>query len=128
MMHRLGTFVPEVIGVILRIKDAREIAGYSQKELAERIGVAPNTFCGYEKGLHDPKSDFLVRIAETCNVSTDFLLGIDVRENSTNENLRSVSELSTEERRAVELMRTNSDARAQIMLVLEMHKNDTPKE
>lgn len=126
MMHRLGTFVPEVIGVILRIKDAREIAGYSQKELAERIGVAPNTFCGYEKGLHDPKSNLLVKIAETCGVSTDFLLGIC--ENSKNANIVNVSDLSLEERKTIELMRTNSEALAQILLVMEMHKKDTPKE
>jgi len=58
-----------------RIKEARENAGYSQKELAEIIGVAPNTFHGYESGKHDPKSDLLVKIANACNVSTDFLLG-----------------------------------------------------
>lgn len=30
------------------IKEAREKAGLSQKELAELIGVAPNTMHGYE--------------------------------------------------------------------------------
>lgn len=39
------------------IKEAREKAGFSQKELAEIVGVAPNTFHGYESGKHDPKSD-----------------------------------------------------------------------
>lgn len=58
-----------------RIKEAREKAGYSQKELAEIIGVAPNTFHGYESGKHDPKSDLLIKIANTCHVTTDFLLG-----------------------------------------------------
>lgn len=41
------------------IKEAREKAGLSQKELAELIGVAPNTMHGYESGKHDPKSDLL---------------------------------------------------------------------
>ncbi len=58
-----------------RIKEAREKAGYSQKELAEIIGVAPNTFHGYESGKHDPKSDLLIKIANACHVTTDFLLG-----------------------------------------------------
>ena len=58
-----------------RIKEAREKAGYSQKELAEIIGVAPNTFHGYESGKHDPKSDLLIKIANACKVTTDFLLG-----------------------------------------------------
>lgn len=33
--------------VKFRIREARERAGYSQKELAEIIGVAQNTFHGY---------------------------------------------------------------------------------
>lgn len=57
------------------IKEAREHAGYSQKELAEIIGVAPNTFHGYESGKHDPKSELLVKIAQACNVTVDFILG-----------------------------------------------------
>lgn len=60
-----------------QIKQARENAGYSQKELAEIIGVAPNTFHGYESGKHDPKSDLLIKIANACNVTIDFLLGYD---------------------------------------------------
>lgn len=58
-----------------RIKEAREQAGYSQKELAEIIGVAPNTFHGYESGKHDPKSELLAKIAQACNVTVDFILG-----------------------------------------------------
>ena len=58
------------------IKEAREQAGFSQRELAERIGVAPNTLHGYESGKHDPKSDLLVQIAAACQVSVDFLLGV----------------------------------------------------
>ena len=58
------------------IKEARERAGYTQKQLAEIIGVAPNTFHGYESGKHDPKSDLLIQIAKTCDVSVDFLLGL----------------------------------------------------
>ena len=60
-----------------RIKEAREKAGYSQKELAQIIGVAQNTFHGYESGKHDPKSDLLIKIAQACNTTTDFLLGYE---------------------------------------------------
>ena len=58
-----------------KIKQARSIAGYSQKELASVIGVAPSTLNGYENGTHDPKSYLLCKIAEACSVSVDFLLG-----------------------------------------------------
>lgn len=58
------------------IKEAREQARYSQKQLAEIIGVAPNTFHGYESGKHDPKSDQLIKIARACNVTVDYLMGL----------------------------------------------------
>lgn len=58
------------------IKEAREHAGLSQKELAKIIGVAPNTFHGYESGKHDPKSNLLAAIAQACNTSVDYLLGV----------------------------------------------------
>lgn len=60
-----------------RIREARERAGYSQKELAQIIGVAQNTFHGYESGKHDPKPELLNKIADACNVTVDFLLGRD---------------------------------------------------
>ena len=58
-----------------RIRQAREAAGFTQKELAKRVGVAPSTFNGYENGTHDPKSDLLCLIAETCSTTVDYLLG-----------------------------------------------------
>lgn len=64
-----------MVNVEFRIREAREQAGYSQKELAQIIGVAQNTFHGYESGKHDPKSDLLIKIAKACNVTVDFLLG-----------------------------------------------------
>lgn len=60
-----------------KIKEARESAGYSQKALAEIVGVKPNTFHGYESGKHDPKSELLIEIAKACGVSVDFLLGLE---------------------------------------------------
>ena len=58
-----------------KIKEARTIANISQKELAEYIGVTAATLSGYENGKHDPRSDFLAKIAEACNCTVDFLLG-----------------------------------------------------
>jgi Predicted transcriptional regulators len=86
--------------VVFRIKEAREKAGYSQKELAEIIGVAPNTFHGYESGKHDPKSVLLAKIAAACNVSVDFLLG--QKEKPTTE---TGSGLSSEEEKVLEAFR-----------------------
>ena len=58
-----------------KIKEARQAAGISQRDLAARLGISPPTLSGYENGSHDPKSDLLSEIADICDVSVDFLLG-----------------------------------------------------
>lgn len=57
------------------IKEAREQAKLSQKQLANMLKISPSTLNGYEKGKHDPKSDMLIQIAGICNVSVDYLIG-----------------------------------------------------
>lgn len=61
--------------MIFKIKEARQKANLTQKELAARIGVSAGTLSDYENGNHDPRSDYLSKIADECNVSVDFLLG-----------------------------------------------------
>lgn len=70
-----------------KIREARERAGYTQTDLAKIIGVAPNTFNGYENGIHDPKSDLLVKIAHACDTTVDFLLGRSENSAPTNAHL-----------------------------------------
>lgn len=68
------------------IREAREKAGLTQKELAAIVGVHPSTFNGYEKGNHDPKSDLLAKIADACGVTVDYLLGKSERPTPVPEN------------------------------------------
>lgn len=71
--------------MVFRIKEARERAGLSQKQLAESLNIKPNTFSGYETGAHDPKSNILLSIAKKCNTTVDFLLGLTDNPNVSNE-------------------------------------------
>ncbi len=66
----------------LRIKEARERAGFSQKQLADYLHIKPNTFSGYETGAHDPKSIILMKIAKLCNTTVDYLLCVTDNPNS----------------------------------------------
>lgn len=59
------------------LKNAREQKGYSQKEVAEKIGVAKSTYSLYESGGREPNVQTIKKIADTFNVSADELLGID---------------------------------------------------
>lgn len=59
-----------------RIADARKRIGMSQKELASRLGVAPSTLNGYEKGAHKPDSKVLGKVASITGCTVDFLIGM----------------------------------------------------
>lgn len=59
-----------------RIRKARENAGVTQEELAERIGVSRSAVARWELGEIEPKLKNLVALAVELEVSTDELLGI----------------------------------------------------
>lgn len=59
----------------LKIKEARKLAGITQKDLAKQIGVSAGTLSDYESGNNEPKSDVLCAISDICGVTIDFLVG-----------------------------------------------------
>lgn len=50
------------------IRRVRTKAGLTQKELAERVGVATNTISDWENGRREPSVRQIVMIAKACNV------------------------------------------------------------
>ena len=58
-----------------RIAAAREQAGISQAQLAERLGVTQPTVAYWERKAVNIHSDVLTKIARALNVSTDEVLG-----------------------------------------------------
>lgn len=61
------------------LRHYREKKGYTTKEIADLLGIAPNTYAGYEIRGREPKYNTLCKIADLLHVSTDELLG---RENN----------------------------------------------
>ncbi len=59
----------------LRLKKLRLDKGYTQKKLADRLGLKQTAVANYEKGLRVPDIDMLVKIADMFQVSLDFLYG-----------------------------------------------------
>ena len=55
-----------------RIKDLREDADKSQKEVADALGMWLNTYRNYENGKRVPPFDFMVDLAKYYNVSLDY--------------------------------------------------------
>ena len=57
-----------------RLKAARTAKHMSQQALADVIGKSLNTVGLYERGLRQPSLETLCRLAETLDVSCDYLL------------------------------------------------------
>ncbi len=57
-----------------RLKIARKSSGMTQKETAKAIGMTPNAYQKYELGTSEPSLAKLVFLADTFNVSLDYLL------------------------------------------------------
>lgn len=58
-----------------RLKQARETAGISRKDMASTICVARTTLGGWETGRHSPKLGDLQKYAATCNVTVAWIVG-----------------------------------------------------
>lgn len=59
------------------LKQTRINRGLSQKEVAEKLGVAKSTYSMYESGYREPNLETILKIAGTYGVSTDYLMGLD---------------------------------------------------
>lgn len=61
-----------------RLKEARNDLGYSQEDIAEKLGIARPTLSHYETGKRQPDIDTLVALAEFYNVSLNWLAGATI--------------------------------------------------
>ena len=91
-----------------RVKQLRNEHGWSQGELAEQVGADPAQISRYENGRITPSADALVRLAETFDVSCDYLLLDDVPrrpfrspEDGLGERLAGLNELCDHDRELV---------------------------
>ena len=59
------------------INKIRISLGWSQVELARKLGVAKQTVSNWENENIQPSIEMLVRLSKLFGVSTDYLLGLD---------------------------------------------------
>lgn len=62
------------------LKEARTTRKMTQKDVAEKIGVAKSTYSLYESGNREPGVAIIKKIAKVLNVSADELLGTNEKE------------------------------------------------
>ena len=74
-----------------KLKVLRTAKKMSQKDLADKVGVAKSVVSFYESGDRFPSYDVLIKISRIFNVTTDYLLGVE------RERMLDVSELSEDD-------------------------------
>ena len=92
------------------LKTIRKAKGYTQEELAIKVNVVRQTVSKWEKGLSVPDADVLSHIAEVLEVSVSELLGADIKQEDSNnevaEQLAKISEqLAIKNRRSKKIWR-----------------------
>lgn len=64
-----------------KLKSLRLEKNLTQKQIADRIGLAISAVSSYESGSRYPSYDVLVKLSRIFHVSTDYLLGITDKRN-----------------------------------------------
>lgn len=58
-----------------KLQTLRKKYGYSQRQVADKLGVSPSIVSGYETGERTPSTGVLLQLSYLYNCSTDYLLG-----------------------------------------------------
>lgn len=58
-----------------RLLEQRKMNGYTQRQMAEMLGIKQPSYIRYENGTSEPSLEMLVKIADLFDVSADYLLG-----------------------------------------------------
>jgi len=64
-----------------RLKELRRHKNYTQKRMAEILGMTERGFRGYEMGLSTPHYETLIKLADFFDVSIDYLVGREDKKN-----------------------------------------------
>ena len=62
------------------LKRLRRKNDMTQEQLSQRLGLTKSVISAYETGLRMPSYDVLIAIARIFKVTTDFLLGVEQKQ------------------------------------------------
>lgn len=69
-----------------RLRLKRKERKLTQEELAQKVNTTKATISNYENGYSSPSNDMLVDLAKALNTTTDYLLGLNNKENKADWN------------------------------------------
>ncbi|GHU80453.1 hypothetical protein AGMMS49992_33450 [Clostridia bacterium] len=58
-----------------RVKQLRESFGDTQEKFATRLGTTQRMVSYWERGVNEASNDMLIKVADLCGVTIDYLLG-----------------------------------------------------
>ncbi len=59
-----------------RLKDLREDRDLTQAQIADFLGIQQTVYSRYERGFQNLPLEFLVKLSQFYDVSTDYILGL----------------------------------------------------
>ena len=65
----------------LKIRDLREDADLTQKEVADYLKIKQNTYSQYENEKRQLPIDILIALSQYYNTTTDYILGLSNKKN-----------------------------------------------
>ena len=92
-----------------RLAELRKEHGYSQEDLAEKLGVSRQAISKWECGEASPDTDNLIELARLYNTSLDELLEIKKPEENNNDNKHVVVDLKDDEGNSVHVTLDDND-------------------
>ena len=61
--------------ILTRLKELRASQKLTQKDVAEKVGIARVSYTNYELGKREPDYKTILKLADLYDVTTDYLLG-----------------------------------------------------
>jgi transcriptional regulator with XRE-family HTH domain len=106
-----------------RLKEMRNKAGYTQEELAARLGMGIRQIYRYEAGENEPTADVVSRLAKELQCTSDYLLGLSDNPLPT----MSIDDLSADETKLLIAYRRGQTKEALQILAIGPEMGNQPK-
>ena len=79
-----------------RLKSLRKQAGFTQVDVASKLGISQQAYASWERGAKKPTQDNLVKIAQILNVSVDYLVGNSEEKSDELDNIELLFRMNSE--------------------------------
>lgn len=110
------------IGEMFRLKELREENGLKRSELARALNINAGTIANYENEIREAPYEYLVLFANYFDVSIDYLLGKEPKEEIANP---LSGALTSNERQLISSYRMlNNKAKERVSEYIELWKNN----